>query len=118
MNEIQYFNVLSPLTNQTAKVKFCLFSAVSVFSLNSKLFMFHSYFQQVAVKLRLDPDQWGAPCMVAPVSSLVDIAYSNRHLLIMVSSIFVVSLGTLYIYVAFIQPNMRPPAQPFLQSGN
>lgn len=90
VNEIQYVSVISPLTNQTAKV---------------------------AVKLRLDPDQWGAPCMVAPVSSLVDIAYSNRHLLIMVSSIFIVSLGTLYIYVAFVQPNMRAQAQPFLQSG-
>lgn len=90
VNDLQYVSVLSSLTNQNVKV---------------------------AIKLRLDPDQWGAPCMVAPVSSLVDIAYSNRHLLIMVASIFVVSLGTLYIYVAFIQPSLRAPAQSFLQSG-
>lgn len=55
--------------------------------------------------------------MVAPVSSLVDIAYTNRHILILVSSVVVISLGTLYVYVAFIQPNLRAPGQPFLQSG-
>lgn len=90
INELKYVSVISSLTNQNVKI---------------------------AIKLRMDPDQWGAPCMVTPVSSLVDIAYSNRHLLIMVASIIVISLGTLYIYVAFIKPFLVAP-QPMYQLGN